>query len=234
MFDPYLAILSSKKVELATTNPDFKYFASMGHEMNPALGCRAVRFLMRYPEILERQLRAILRASIYGEIHILIPMVYDISEIRFVRHMIEEVSQKLEKEGHKVKKGIPLGCMIEVPSSAIMCDVLAQEVDFLSIGTNDLIQYTYAVDRTNARVRERAKPLGTATLRLVAQICRAGVPVAVCGQLAGDEHAAPLLVGLGVRELSVAPARVPAIKRILSTKTLAEMQMQAQQALGEL
>jgi len=127
----------------------------------------------------------------------------------------------------------PLGAMIEVPGAALSADALAGEADFFAIGTNDLIQYTYAVDRTNAQVRERAKPLGTATLRLVEQICQAGIPVAVCGQLAGDANAVPLLVGLGVRELSVAPVRVPAVKRMLSTMTLAEMQAQAQQALNK-
>jgi phosphoenolpyruvate-protein kinase (PTS system EI component) len=121
--------------------------------------------------------------------------------------------------------------MVETPAAAVTLDQFRGLIDFASIGTNDLVQYTYAVDRTNARVRERAKPLGTATLRLVAQICRAGVPVAVCGQLAGDADAVPLLVGLGVRELSVAPARVPAVKRVLSTMKLAEMQERAQRAL---
>jgi phosphoenolpyruvate-protein kinase (PTS system EI component) len=123
--------------------------------------------------------------------------------------------------------------MVETPAAAVTLDRFKGLIDFASIGTNDLVQYTYAVDRTNARVRERAKPLGTATLRLVAQICRPGVPVAVCGQLAGDANAIPLLVGLGVRELSVAPARIPAVKRVLSSLTLAEMQAQAQQALEE-
>jgi phosphoenolpyruvate-protein kinase (PTS system EI component) len=148
------------------------------------------------------------------------------------RALIEKAMQDLERSGQHARR-VPLGIMVETPAAAVTLDQFRGLIDFASIGTNDLVQYTYAVDRTNAQVRERAKPLGTATLRLVAQICQAGIPVAVCGQLAGDEHAVPLLVGLGVRELSVAPARVPAVKRVLSTMTLAEMQAQAQQALNK-
>jgi len=146
------------------------------------------------------------------------------------RTLIEQASEDLERAEHPTRR-IPIGIMVETPAAAVTIDQFRGLIDFASIGTNDLVQYTYAVDRTNARVRERAKPLGLATLRLVAQVCQAGVPVAVCGQLAGDEGAVPLLVGLGVSELSVAPARVPAIKRVLSTLTLAEMQALAQEAL---
>jgi phosphoenolpyruvate-protein kinase (PTS system EI component) len=138
--------------------------------------------------------------------------------------------QDLERAGYPTRR-VPIGIMVETPAAAITLDQFRGLIDFASIGTNDLVQYTYAVDRTNAQVRERAKPLGTATLRLVAQVCRAGVPVAVCGQLAGDVDAVPLLVGLGVGELSVAPARIPAIKHALSTATLDEMQARAERAL---
>jgi phosphoenolpyruvate-protein phosphotransferase (PTS system enzyme I) len=164
------------------------------------------------------------------DLRIMLPMVTVPQEVEEARLLIERAIKDLEREGQRFRR-VPIGIMVETPAAAVTLDQFKGLIDFASIGTNDLIQYTYAVDRTNARVRERAKPLGKATLRLVAQICRAGMPVAVCGQLAGDEHAVPLLVGLGVRELSVAPARVPAIKRILSTRTLAEMQAQAQQAL---
>lgn len=146
------------------------------------------------------------------------------------RALIGHALKDLERDEQRVRR-VPLGIMVETPAAAVTLDQFRGLIDFASIGTNDLIQYTYAVDRTNARVRDRAKPLGAATLRLVAQICRAGVPVAVRGQLAGDADAVPLLVGLGVRELSVAPARVPAVKRILSTRTLAEMQAQAQSSV---
>jgi phosphoenolpyruvate-protein kinase (PTS system EI component) len=153
-------------------------------------------------------------------------------EVEEARTWIDQAIKSLEREGQQVRS-VPVGIMVETPAAAVTLDRFKGLIDFASIGTNDLVQYTYAVDRTNAHVRERAKPLGTATLRLVAQICRPGVPVAVCGQLAGDANAIPLLVGLGVRELSVAPARIPAVKRVLSSMTLAEMQAQAQQALEE-
>jgi len=151
-------------------------------------------------------------------------------EVEAARTLIDKAINDLERDGQPVRR-IPIGIMVETPAAAVTLDQFRGLIEFASIGTNDLVQYTYAVDRTNPRVRERARPLGTATLRLIAQICRAGVPIAVCGQLAGDVEAVPLLVGLGVRELSVAPMRVPVIKHILSTTTLAEMQTHAQQAL---
>src|SRR5205085_7480752 len=142
---------------------------------------------------------------------IMLPMVTVPEEVEAARTLIEQSIQDLKRAGYPTRR-IPIGIMVETPAAAITLDQFRGLIDFASIGTNDLVQYTYAVDRTNAHVRERAKPLGAATLRLVAQICRAGVPAAVCGQLAGDVDAVPLLVGLGVRELSVAPARIPAIK----------------------
>jgi phosphoenolpyruvate-protein kinase (PTS system EI component) len=176
------------------------------------------------------QIRALLRVGVAYDLRIMLPMVTVPQEVEAARALIDHAVKDLERDGQQTRR-IPIGIMVETPAAAVTLDQFRGLIDFASIGTNDLVQYTYAVDRTNARVRERAKPLGTATLRLVAQICRAGVPVAVCGQLAGDADAIPLLVGLGVRELSVAPARVPAVKRILSTMKLAEMQERAQRAL---
>jgi len=200
-------------------------------EANPFLGWRGIRLALDLPEeVFLPQVRSLLRVAATYDLRIMLPMVTVPQEVEEARLLIERAIKDLEREGQRFRR-VPIGIMVETPAAAVTLDQFKGLIDFASIGTNDLIQYTYAVDRTNARVRERAKPLGTATLRLIAQICGAGVPVAVCGQLAGDEHAVPLLVGLGVRELSVAPARVPAIKRILSTRTLAEMQAQAQQAL---
>jgi phosphoenolpyruvate-protein phosphotransferase len=201
-------------------------------EGNPFLGWRGIRLgLDRPEEVFLPQVRALLRAAATYDLRIMLPMVTVPQEVESARTLIDQAVKQLESEGQQIRR-IPIGIMVETPASAITLDQFKGLIDFASIGTNDLTQYTYAVDRTNGRVRDRAKSLGTAILRLVAQICQAGVPVAVCGQLAGNVDAIPLLVGLGVRELSVAPAHVPAVKRILSTMTLAEMQAQAQQALA--
>lgn len=203
----------------------------MPTEANPFLGWRGIRLgLDRPAEVFLPQLRALLRAAITHDIRIMLPMVTVAQEVRRARELMQQARQELEQEGYSLRN-VPLGIMVETPAAALTLDQFADQVDFLSIGTNDLVQYTYAVDRTNARVSGRALPLGIATLRLIARICQATVPVAVCGQMASDPAAIPLLVGLGVRELSVSPARIPAVKQILSTFTLAEMQIQAQSAL---
>jgi len=205
----------------------------MPAEANPFLGWRGIRLALDRPEeVFLPQVRALLRVAATYDVRIMLPMVTVPQEVEEARGLIDQVLKELARTGQPARPA-PLGIMVETPAAAVTLDQFRELIDFASIGTNDLIQYTYAVDRTNARVRERAKPLGTATLRLVSQTCRAGVPTAVCGQLAGDADAVPLLVGLGVRELSVAPARIPAVKRILSAMKLAEMQTRAQQALQE-
>lgn len=221
-----------KKVDLPPSNPDSRYFTSIGHELNPALGCRAIRFLLRYPEILHAQLRAILRASHYGEIHILIPMVSDVSEVRIVRQKVQEIQEEFRKAGIKTAKHIPIGCMIEVPSSAIMCDSLADEVDFLSIGTNDLVQYILAADRSNSNTSDLYYTTHPSILRLIRMVVasanRARKPVILCGECAADPSMIPLLIGLGIREFSVAARHIPMVKhtirkwRILEACRLAE------------
>jgi phosphotransferase system enzyme I (PtsI) len=221
-----------KKVDLPPSNPDSRYFTSIGHELNPALGCRAIRFLLRYPEILHAQLRAILRASHYGEIHILIPMVSDVSEVRIVRQKVQEIQEEFHKAGIKTAKHIPIGCMIEVPSSAIMCDFLADEVDFLSIGTNDLVQYILAADRSNSNTSDLYYTTHPSILRLIRMVVasanRARKPVILCGECAADPSMIPLLIGLGIREFSVAARHIPMVKhtirkwRILEACRLAE------------
>lgn len=201
-------------------------------EANPFLGWRGIRLALDRPqEVFLPQIRAILRVAANYDLRIMLPMIALPEEVETARALIEQAIQDLEHDGYAARR-VPLGIMVETPAAALTLDQFRAHIDFASIGTNDLVQYTYAVDRTNAHVRERAKPLGAATLRLIAQVCRAGIPVAVCGQLAGDAEAVPLLVGLGVRELSVAPARIPAIKRLLSTLSLPTMQAQAQQAIG--
>jgi phosphotransferase system enzyme I (PtsI) len=221
-----------KKVELPPGAPDAKYFTLIGPELNPALGCRAIRFLLRYPEILNAQLRAILRASYFGEIQILIPMVSDISEVRLVRQKVFDIQAGLKRMGVKTAKHIPIGCMIEVPSTAIMCDALADEVDFVSIGTNDLVQYVLAADRSNSHTAELYFSTHPSILRLIRMVVasanRVRKPVILCGECAADPSMIPLLIGLGIREFSVAARHIPLVKhtirkwRILEACRLAE------------
>jgi phosphotransferase system enzyme I (PtsI) len=221
-----------KKVDLPPESPDAKYFNLIGPEVNPALGCRAIRFLLRYPEILEAQLRAIVRASHFGDIHILIPMVSDLSEVRAVRKKVKAIQKEFQKAKIKTAKEIPIGCMIEVPSSAIMCDALAEEVDFLSIGTNDLVQYILAADRSNTHTSELYYATHPSILRLIRMVVAsanaAKKPVILCGETAADPTMIPLLIGLGIREFSVAARHIPIVKdtirkwRILDACRLAE------------
>ncbi len=221
-----------KKVDLPKDHPDAKYFELIGHELNPALGCRAIRFLLRYPQILKTQLRAILRASQFGEIHILIPMLSDVCELRAVKELVQQEAQQLQQSGVKVNPHLPIGCMIEVPSSAIMCDTLAEEADFFSIGTNDLVQYILAADRANHHTAELYFTTHPSILRLIRMVVNAAnkarKPVILCGELAADPMMIPLLIGLGVREFSVAARHIPLVKhtirkwRILDACRLAE------------
>lgn len=221
-----------KKVDLFPEQKDARYFAQIGHEINPALGCRAIRFLLRFPDLLRAQIRAILRASGYGDIQILIPMVSDLSELRQVRAIANEIAKELKEQNIKCAKHVPIGCMIEVPSSAIMCDALAKEADFLSIGTNDLVQYLLAVDRSNPHTADlyfSTHPSILRMIRMVVASCNcARKPVIICGECAADPVLIPLLLGLGIREFSVAARHIPLVKhtirkwRILEACRLAE------------
>ena len=205
----------------------------MPAEANPFLGWRGIRVALDRPEeVFLPQVRAILRVAANYDLRMMLPMVATPEEVAAARALIAQSVHDLERAGYATRH-IPIGIMVETPAAALTLDHFRGLIDFASIGTNDLVQYTYAVDRTNAQVRERAKPSGAATLRLVAQVCRASMPVAICGQLASDADAIPLLVGLGVRELSVAPARIPAIKKLLSTLMLPEMQTRAKRAVEE-
>ncbi|HSX12881.1 MAG TPA: phosphoenolpyruvate--protein phosphotransferase [Chlamydiales bacterium] len=210
------------------TIPELKETA----EMNPALGLRGIRLLMRHSKILETQLRAILKASRFGEIHVLIPLVTDLSEIRFVRQKIVEMQLALQKEGEKFAKQIPLGCMIEVPSAALMSDAIGIEVDFLSIGTNDLVQYILAADRTNQYTSDLYHAMHPSVLRLIRLIVThantARKPLILCGEIASDPLMIPILLGFGISEFSVSSRLIPLVKdtirqwRLLDACRLAE------------
>jgi phosphotransferase system enzyme I (PtsI) len=186
---------------------------------NPALGLRAIRYCLRQPDMFRSQLRALLRAAPYGNLKIMFPMISGVAELRTARRALEEVRAGLEREGVAVRRDIPVGIMIELPSAAMIADRLARECDFFSIGTNDLIQYTIGIDRQNKDVAYLYKPLHLAVLRMLDIICTAarsaGIPVSMCGEMAGEPVNALVLVGLGVSELSMNGPSIPLVKRVI-------------------
>lgn len=184
-------------------------------ELNPMLGLRAIRLAEARPEVFLTHLRAMVRASAYGDVRIMVPMVSSLTELRWARGMLERVVEELHAEGHSLKAP-PLGVMIEVPSAAVMADVFAREAAFMSIGTNDLIQYTLAVDRSSRSLASLASPFDPAIARMIASVVEAGgrhaCSVSVCGAMAGDPLSACLLLGLGVREFSMEVASLAEIR----------------------
>ena len=204
-------------------------------EGNPFLGWRAIRFCLEEVGVFKTQFRAILRASIMGNVKILLPMIAEVEEIQKAKQIIEEVKRELQSEKIPFDKNIEIGAMIEVPSAAIMADVIAEEVDFLSIGTNDLIQYTLAVDRGNMRIAHLYKRLPPAVLRIIKTTVDAGhskgVWVGMCGEMAADPLATLILLGLELDELSVTSAILPEIKNIIRSVTFADAQRFAEKAL---
>lgn len=186
---------------------------------NPFLGWRGIRVSLQEPVAFRRQLRAILRAAAHGRVGIMFPMVSDIHEVREARRMVEACAEELEAEGVPIGRDLELGVMIEVPSAALCADVLAAEVDFFSIGTNDLVQYTLAVDRLNERVSHLYRSTHPSVLQLIRRVVEAGhrhgIWVGVCGEMAGDLDLVPLMVGLGLDELSVAAGQLPRVKHAM-------------------
>ncbi|HWS68469.1 MAG TPA: phosphoenolpyruvate--protein phosphotransferase [Steroidobacteraceae bacterium] len=205
-------------------------YLPLPHEENPALGLRGVRTALARPDLLRTQLRAALRVEPFGVVQLLIPMVTDVTEIIAVRTVIEELNTEL---GNRPK--IKLGAMIETPAAALNASVLLREVDFLSIGSNDLTQYTLAMDRGHAALAGRTDALHPAVLKLIALTANAGIEagktVAVCGGVAADRIAVPVLLGLGIRELSVVPAAIPAIKRQIRAVRIADCRALASRCL---
>ncbi len=184
---------------------------------NPALGLRAIRLCLSEPQIFHAQLRAILRASHYGKVKILVPMLSSQSELRQTMHLIDRAKLSLKDDGTPFDELVPVGGMIEIPAAALAADTFARKMDFLSIGTNDLIQYTLAIDRTDDSVAHLYQPLHPAVLQLIAMTIRAankaGKPVSVCGEMAGDASLTRLLLGFGLRQFSMHPAHILSIKR---------------------
>jgi phosphotransferase system enzyme I (PtsI) len=204
-------------------------------ESNPALGLRSLRLSLRNSALFRPQLRAILRASALGEVRIMFPLVSTLSEVFEARDVVREVALELKAEGHSIADKVPVGIMIEVPAAALIADHLAKEVDFFSIGTNDLIQYTLAVDRTNETVAGLYCAADPSVLRLIAMVVdaarSAGIDVTVCGSMGGETLYTVLLLGLGVRDLSMAPHQLPEIKRIIRNIRLDKAQALAREAL---
>jgi phosphotransferase system enzyme I (PtsI) len=204
-------------------------------QSNPALGLRAVRLCLKEPALFRPQLRAIFRASAHGDVRLMIPMLSNTTEMEQVLALIEEVKLDLDDHAIPYNPRLPIGGMIEVPAAAICADIFAKRLDFLSIGTNDLIQYTIAIDRVNDEVNYLYDPLHPAVLRLIHTTLRAGneasIPVAMCGEMAGDVRFARLLLGLGLRRFSVHPASLLEVKKIVLESDIRELSVLAQQAL---
>ncbi len=204
-------------------------------ERNPALGCRSIRFSFENPGMFRSQLRAILRAAAHGNIRLLIPMISSIEEVYRVKTIVADTSKELRSEGVKVPENVPFGIMVEVPSVAVAPEPFTREVDFLSIGTNDLIQYALAVERVNEHVATLFTPAHPAILRLlknVLDVCeRAGTPVSLCGEMSADPVYTSLLVGLGFADLSLNPNAIPRIKRVIRSIAHEDARRLASQAL---
>ncbi len=198
---------------------------NLPEELNPFLGWRAIRFCLERVDIFKTQLRAILRASAVGNVRMMYPMISGVEELRRAKKILEECRQELLAEGVPFNHEMEVGAMIEIPSAAITADIIAREVDFLSIGTNDLIQYSIAVDRLNERISHLYEPTHPSIIRLIRMVVDAGhahsLWVGVCGEMAGDIVLTPLLLGLGVDELSAGAALVPRVKRAVQSLDLA-------------
>jgi phosphotransferase system enzyme I (PtsI) len=205
-------------------------------QSNPALGLRAIRLCLKEPGLFRPQLRAIFRASAHGIIRLMIPMLSNLQEMQQLMQIVEEIKTELDAAGVAYDRDMPVGGMIEVPAAAICADIFARHLDFLSIGTNDLIQYTIAIDRVNDEVNYLYDPLHPAVLRLINTTLqagiKAGIPVAMCGEMAGETQFAPLLLGLGLREFSVHPASLLELKKIINETDTSKLRSFTKQALA--
>jgi phosphotransferase system enzyme I (PtsI) len=205
-------------------------------EENPVLGLRGIRLTLARLEVFRSQIRALYRAGLYGDLWIMLPMVSTVEEVRQFRAFAAEVMAEMEQEGVPFRRDVRLGVMIEVPAAAMIADVLAREVDFFSIGTNDLIQYSIAVDRNNEHVSHLYQPLHPGILRMLRFVIdsarAAGIEVSLCGEMGGDPRFALMLIGLGMRRLSMSPRRIPEVKAWLREAAVAELSEMATQCLG--
>jgi phosphoenolpyruvate-protein phosphotransferase (PTS system enzyme I) len=232
-------IMAPRPVTLRTFDIGGDKFVSsfqLPREMNPALGLRAVRLGLARPDLFKTQLRAMVRASAHGIVRIMVPMVASIGEMRAVRGLLEEAIAEVDEAGAERAQSIPLGCMVEVPSAAILAGEFARIAEFLSVGTNDLVQYALAVDRTSRELAGLASYFDPAIVRLIHGVVQAGVEgeraVSVCGAMASDPLAAILLVGMGLRSLSMEASAIPEVKAALARVTLDEARDAAARAFA--
>ena len=212
-------------------------YLPLPHEMNPFLGYRAIRISLNEPEMFRTQLRALLRASVYGKLRIMFPMIATLNDFRGAKALLEEEKAKLIAEGVAVSDDIQVGIMIEIPAAAVLAHQFAKEVDFFSIGTNDLIQYTMAADRMNERVSYLYQPYNPSILTLIKHVIdsahKEGKWAGMCGEMAGDQTAVPLLVGLGLDEFSMSASSVLKTRSLIAKLTLSDMQALAGKAINE-
>ncbi len=205
-------------------------------ERNPFLGCRSIRFCLQNLTMFKTQIRAILRASVDGAVSILFPLITNLLELRQAKTVVRDVMEDLEEEGIPCRTDVPVGMMVETPSAAIQVDSFAREVDFFSLGTNDLVQYTLAVDRGNEKVASLFTVAHPAVLRLIKGVVRAGqrhsVPVSLCGEMAGDPQFTLLLLGLGLKTFSCTPPAIPEIKKVVRSVTMEHAREVAQRVMS--
>jgi phosphotransferase system enzyme I (PtsI) len=233
-------IMGQREVTIRTLDVGGDKFSSAiqwAEEMNPALGVRAIRFCLQSPEIFQVQLRAILRASAYGNIRIMFPMISQVEEIIQAKKMLREAAASLKKEGIPFAKDVPIGAMIEVPSAVFMVEFIAKEVDFFSIGTNDLIQYSFAIDRVNKQVADLYQPLHPVVLKMIHHVVRAGkdagIEVALCGEMGADPVNLPMLLGLELKNISMNPISIPAIKSLVRVLSFEDCKALLEQSLKQ-
>ncbi|HYV03079.1 MAG TPA: phosphoenolpyruvate--protein phosphotransferase [Blastocatellia bacterium] len=204
-------------------------------ENNPALGLRAIRLSLKVEQMFRTQLRAVLRANLHGRLRVVLPLISTITELREAKRIIAEVKQEMAEAGVEHNAALPIGVMIEVPAAALMADIFAREADFLSIGTNDLIQYILAVDRANENVAHLYQPFHPAVLRTLAHLVRVAetekVPLELCGEMAADPLQAVVGIGLGIRTLSLVPASIPLVKNAIRSVELERVRLLMQDAM---
>jgi phosphotransferase system enzyme I (PtsI) len=241
-FNNYRQVLEYKELKCSTIRTfdlggdKFPSNQNSLKEINPQMGLRAIRFCLREVELFKTQLRAIWRASGIGKVKVLFPMISGVEEIREAKQLLEQARDELVAEGMKIPKKIEIGAMIEVPSAVVIADKLAEEVDFFSIGTNDLIQYALAIDRANEHLAYLYEPLHPAVLRLlkraVDEAHKANIHVAMCGEMAGDPICCLVLLGMELDELSMSHLAIPRIKRIIRASTLKDAKVVLEKAMS--